>query len=210
MTIPLIKQAGQAEMNACIATILLGFANDPGVRWMYPDPEQYRGNFPRFVAAFGGRAFDQGTAHYVDGYAAAALWLAPGVQPDEEALVALIEHSVSAPHRDAVFALFEAMARYHPSEPHWHLPLIATDPIRQGKGLGSALLRHGLSVCDRQGVPAYLEATSARSVPLYRRHGFEVLGSIEAGTSPPIFPMLRRPQRAGDRHTREGETVCVS
>lgn len=210
MTRPVIKLAGQAERNACTATILLGFSNDPSVRWMYPDLEQYRENFPRFIAAFGGRAFDQGTAFCVDDYAATALWLAPGVQPDEEALVALIDHSVSARERGSVFALFEAMARYHPSEPHWHLPLIATDPIRQGKGLGSALLHHGLSVCDRQGVSAYLEATSARSVPLYRRHGFEVLGSIEAGTSPPIYPMLRRPQCAVDRHTRKDETVCVS
>jgi hypothetical protein len=31
-------------------------------------------------------------------------------------------------------------------------------------------------------------------VPLYERHGFEVLGSIQAGSSPTVVPMLRRPR----------------
>jgi len=51
-----------------------------------------------------------------------------------------------------------------------------------------------LAVCDGQRVPAYLEATSEASVPLYQRHGFEVLGMIQSDGTPPIFPMLRRPR----------------
>jgi ribosomal protein S18 acetylase RimI-like enzyme len=86
------------------------------------------------------------------------------------------------------------MAAFHPDEPHWHLPLIGTDPSRQRNGDGSALLRHTLAVCDAQQLPAYLEATSAASVPLYQRHGFEVLGTIQSEGTPPIFPMLRRPR----------------
>jgi hypothetical protein len=31
-------------------------------------------------------------------------------------------------------------------------------------------------------------------VPLYRRHGFEVLGTIQIGDAPPIAPMLREPR----------------
>jgi ribosomal protein S18 acetylase RimI-like enzyme len=185
--------AGDAEA-ACIAVIQRAFADDPGVRWMYPDPDQYRECFPSFVRAFAGRAFEQGTAQVADGFAAAALWLPPGVQPDEEALVVLVEGTVAEEDREAVFSVFEQLGAYHPSEPHWHLPLIGTDPARQGRGHGSALLRHRLRACDRERTPAYLEATSLRSVPLYQRHGFEVLGTVRAGTSPPITPMLRRPR----------------
>ncbi|MGH6833122.1 MAG: GNAT family N-acetyltransferase, partial [Methyloceanibacter sp.] len=81
-----------------------------------------------------------------------------------------------------------------PKEPHWYLPLIGTDPAKQGNGYGSALLRHALAICDREKMPAYLEATSARNVPLYQRHGFEALGTIQVGSSPPITPMLRKPR----------------
>lgn len=34
-----------------------------------------------------------------------------------------------------------------------------------------------------------------RTRGLYERHGFELLGTIQVGTSPPIFPMLRTPRR---------------
>jgi len=49
-------------------------------------------------------------------------------------------------------------------------------------------------VCDSQKVSAYLEATSPRNVPLYERHGFEAVGSIQAADSPQIIPMLRKPR----------------
>jgi ribosomal protein S18 acetylase RimI-like enzyme len=189
-----IKTATQTEVDQCIAVIVLAFSGDPGVRWMYPNPQQYLENFPQFVRAFGGRAFEHGTAQYVDRFLAAALWLPPGVQPDEEALAALIEDSVPVSDREAVFALFDELGGYHPNEPHWHLPLIGADPTQQGKGHGSALLRHALAVCDRQQTPVYLEATSETSVPLYQRHGFEVLGTIQVATSTQITPMLRKPR----------------
>jgi GNAT superfamily N-acetyltransferase len=202
-----IETARPDEAGACIATLALGFANDPGVRWMYPDPLQYQENFPRFASAFGGRAFDHGTAHNADGNRAAALWLAPGVEPDEAALVALIERSVSERERESVFAMFEALGRHHPHEPHWYLPLMAADPTCQGRGLGSALLHHGLAVCDAQRLPVYLEATSPRSIPLYARHGFEALGVVQIGSSPPIVPMLRKPRQARE-HCNDATTGC--
>jgi ribosomal protein S18 acetylase RimI-like enzyme len=188
-----VRTATQSEIEQCVATIVLAFSGDPAARWGFADPQTYFEVFPRFVKAFGGRAFDHGSAHHVPG-CAAALWLPPGVEPDEETMVALIESATANGDQGAMFSLFEQMGTFHPKEPHWYLPLIGTDPAKQGNGHGSALLRHALAICDRDRMPAYLEATSARNVPLYRRHGFEVLGSIQAGDSPAITPMLRRPQ----------------
>ena len=91
--------------------------------------------------------------------------------------------------------IMQQMARYHPKEPHWYLPLIGVDPPRQGQGHGAALLKYGLAACDRDGTAAYLESTNPRNVPLYQRHGFEILGTIQAGRSPAITPMLRKPRR---------------
>jgi ribosomal protein S18 acetylase RimI-like enzyme len=86
------------------------------------------------------------------------------------------------------------MARYHPDGPHWYLPMIGVTPGHQGHGYGSLLLEHAVARCDREGLPAYLESTSPRSVGLYRRHGFEVVAEIRVGNAPPIFPMLRTPR----------------
>lgn len=188
-----VKTATLEEIDQCVAIVVLAFSGDPVARWAFADPRVYYEIFPRFVRAFGGKAFDHGSAHHIAGRAA-ALWLSPGIEPDEETMFALIESAVVESDREAVFGLFEQMATFHPTEPHWYLPFIGTDPVKQGNGDGSALLRHALGICDQQKMPAYLEATSPRSASLYRRHGFETLGVVQAGNSPPITPMLRKPR----------------
>lgn len=188
-----VKTATKAELDQCVATVVLAFASDPAARWVFADPQAYFEVFPRFVSAFGGKAFDHGSAHLIDG-SATALWLPPEVEPDEETMVALAESVVPEGEREAMFSLFEQMAAFHPQKPHWYLPLIGTDPAKQGNGHGSALLRHALAICDRDQMPAYLEASSPRNVPLYQRHGFVALGMIQAGASPAITAMLREPR----------------
>jgi ribosomal protein S18 acetylase RimI-like enzyme len=190
---PTINAATEAEAEPVLATLTLAFSADPAVRWMYPDPHQFTRSFPGFARAFGGGAFAFATASYVDGHRGAALWLPPGKSPDEAALVAFLETSVAEQQRTDVFAMFDQMDAHHPVEPHWYLPLIGVDPACQGRGLGSLLLEHTLTRCDRDRVPAYLEASNSRNVPLYERHGFKVLGEIQAGSSPTIYPMRRNP-----------------
>jgi GNAT superfamily N-acetyltransferase len=186
-----VTTTAPGDAERAIATVVLAFSTDPVARWSYPDPDQYLTHFPAIVRAFGGRAFARGTAHHAGRFAGAALWLPPGIGPDEEALTGIFKKSVAAERHAEVFAIFEQMGRCHPREPHWYLPLIGVDPAHQRQGHGSALLQHALSQCDRDHAPAYLESTNPVNVPLYERHGFRVLTTIRAGTSPPIFPMLR-------------------
>ncbi len=95
---------------------------------------------------------------------------------------------------EEVFAVFEQMGSYHPSVPHWYLPLIGVDPALHGKGYGSALMEHALTHCDRDQKLAYLESSNPKNRTLHERHGFELLGTIQVGSSPPICPMLRKPR----------------
>jgi GNAT superfamily N-acetyltransferase len=174
------------------SVLMLAFSADPAVRWVWPDPRQYLEDFPSFARAFGGRAFTQGTAYCLPGYVGAALWLPPGIGPDEDAIVDLFKRSTTEKRQAEVFEVLEQMGRYHPTEPHWYLPLIGVDPSRQGEGLGAELMRPVLATCDRDGLPAYLESSNARNVPFYERLGFEVLGTIQSGGSPELYPMLRK------------------
>jgi GNAT superfamily N-acetyltransferase len=194
MSDSLIRTAMAADGDRCVAVLALAFSGDPPCRWAWPDPQQYLEAFPRFARAFGGGAIEHGTADYCEGFSGVALWLPPGAAPDEAALVEVIQDTVDDARQDAMFSMFEQMDAFHPREAHWHLPIIGVDPTQQGKGIGSALLRHILKACDGQQVLAYLEATSPRNVPLYERHGFEALGSIQVADSPPVVPMLRKPR----------------
>jgi len=191
MTTTLLQPTHTANEIRLVATITTAFAADPAVRWMYPDPLQFLTHFPDFVQAFAGKAFEHGTAEVVNGFGCAALWLPPGVSPDEAAIVEVLNRSVTEARLPDMFRLFEQMGAYHPAEPHWYLPLIGVDPVQQGRGCGSALMRRGLARCDRDQLPAYLEASHPRNVALYERLGFERVGRIQAGSSPEIVPMLR-------------------
>jgi ribosomal protein S18 acetylase RimI-like enzyme len=179
------------EVDQAVAVLCMAFNSDPAARWTYPDAHVYVSHFPQVVRAFGGNAFERGTGHQVSGFRGAALWLPPGVHPDQEALGAIMQESVPADRLEEVTGVFERMGAYHPAEPHWYLPMIGVDPAHQGRGYGSALLRHALNQCDKDCVAAYLESSNPANVPLYERHGFAVLGTIQVGSSPPIFPMLR-------------------
>jgi ribosomal protein S18 acetylase RimI-like enzyme len=194
MTTAPITIATTSDAEHAIAVLILAFSTDPVSRWVWPDPAQYLASCPDFVRAFAGQAFEQGTAYCVDGHAGAALWLSPGVHSDEDALVALIQRTVAEAEQAALFEVLEQMGSYHPSEPHWYLPIIGVDPSQQRKGYGSALMRHALLACDRDGTAAYLESSNPANISLYQRHGFELLGTIQVGASPPIFPMLRPPR----------------
>ena len=189
-----IRIATAADEGRILDVITLAFAADPPSRWLYPDPQEYLANFPKFAQGFGGRAFHQGSAYCTDDYLGAALWLPPDVHPDDEALDALLERSVSESQRKVASEVLGQMAGYHPSEPHWHLAMIGVDPAQQHRGHGSVLMQRGLMPCDRDGKLAYLESTNPKNLPFYERHGFDLLGTIQVGAVPPIFPMLRRPR----------------
>jgi len=86
------------------------------------------------------------------------------------------------------------MKQHHPLEPHWFLPLIGVDPSCHRQGLGTALMQYGLVARDRDGKLAYLDSTKLSNIPFYERFGFELVGKIEIGHHPPVYPMLRRPR----------------
>jgi GNAT superfamily N-acetyltransferase len=190
-----IITAQPQDAERVYAVLTLAFATDPPSRWLFPEPAQYLLYYPMFARALGGAALEQGTAFIDSDGGGAALWLSPDTGPDEAALERLIAERVAAEKQATMAAAVEQMMRYHPQEPHWYLPFIGVEPARQGRGLGAALLRAQLAVCDQAGLPAYLESSNPRNRPLYERHGFEAIGEIKVADCPLVVPMLRKPRQ---------------
>ncbi len=192
----LVKSAAVSRQWQIVDVMTLAFSTNPIARWMYPNSQQYLQYFSNFVRLFGGKAFEMGSAYYIGNFVAASLWLPPNIHPDEKGLFSLFETTVSEEIKDDLFSVFEEMGNYRPKEPHWYLPMMGTDPTKQSKGYGSALLRHALEWCDRDIKTAYLESSNPQNIPLYQRFGFELIGKIQIGSSPTIFPMMREPNMA--------------
>lgn len=183
-----MNEGNQARV---VATVVSAFIADPVERWLWPEAWRYLTHFPAFVSAFGAAAFESGAVSTLDDFAAVALWIPPGAEPDGERLVAVLDSTIPRDRREDAFAVLEQMDHLHPTEPHWYLPWLAVDVAHQGAGLGGELLARGLARVDAEHLPAFLDTPNPRVIPLYERHGFEVAGVAQAGACPPMTSMLR-------------------
>jgi len=181
----------RSEQAKAYRTLASAFAEDPVERWLYPELAKYLTHFPKFLAAFGGRAFESETVWRLGDFAAVALWLPPGAEPDGDAIGDVLTETVSPDKHDDTFAVLGQMDAAHPTYPHWYLPWFGVDPLSQGMGLGGRLLTDCLEIVDTDRLPTYLETPNPRNISFYRRHGFEVTGVARAGDCPPITFMLR-------------------
>jgi GNAT superfamily N-acetyltransferase len=201
-----VRSATSADLKPLAAVMARAFYDDPPFIWVLPDPATRLKRTRRlFVTVTRGVVLADGGVDValVDGQiVGAAIWRPPGrwgaAAGTGEQLRTLTGLVRALGRRiGAAAALSQALARAHPREPHWYLFAIGVDPAWQGTGLASALLRSRLDQCDRAGLPAYLEASKATTVPLYQHFGFEPTGKpdLPAG-APPLFPMWRPPAAA--------------
>jgi ribosomal protein S18 acetylase RimI-like enzyme len=70
--------------------------------------------------------------------------------------------------------VFQALDALHPLEPHWYLGTLGVDPDHQGRGVGTALLRHWLAHAAADASGTYLETDLRGNVGFYEREGFTV------------------------------------
>ncbi|WHT16967.1 GNAT family N-acetyltransferase [Crossiella sp. CA-258035] len=162
------------------------FLEEALTRWMFPaPPEQRRVSASRLFEQAVAESAKAGTLD-VSGADAAAVWLPV---PADARIAPPPE--VELPARLRI--LVDLLAQRHPIEqPHLYLAFLGVTPGKQGLGLGGALLAEGLRRADTEGLPAYLEASSSRNLPLYERHGFRRLGNpIELPDGPSVWPMWR-------------------
>jgi ribosomal protein S18 acetylase RimI-like enzyme len=173
------------------------FTNDLCFNWVIPDRRLY----PRFFRLLADRLYLPQQHCYLDKEGrGAAMWLPPGtssalpLSAAQLLLVArLVLHSGVGILKNLQQAQ-EVMDRHHPREPHYYLHAIGARLASQGQGVGSALLKVGTRICDREQMPAYLESSSERNTALYQRHGFEVVAEEPIGKGgPPLYFMWRAP-----------------
>jgi GNAT superfamily N-acetyltransferase len=187
-----------ADVPLLTETIAAAFHDDPTMRWIVPDEERRLAIGPAVFRPFVDGIQRLGDTWMTEDGAAAALWIPPGhtVPAPEDAeeferQVAVVLHADELERLGALVAVMDANL---PSEPHAHLNLFGTVPARQGQGLGSTLFRAVLPRLDREGIPAYLEATTDRNRRLYERHGFVYWNDIAPEGGPVLRRMWRDPR----------------
>ncbi|GAA3998870.1 GNAT family N-acetyltransferase [Streptomyces marokkonensis] len=202
-----IRTAGQGDRELVVRLLDEAFQDDPVSSWVFPDEEYRRRTHHRLMAAFTDAVLAGGRIDLAEDGAACALWLpvpADGHtdgEPDGDACEAAGDVPVQVreavdPDNERVELVARLTDGVHPSgRAHAYLWMIGVVPGRQGEGLGTLLIESVLDRCDREGLPAYLEASSARSRGLYERLGFQFTGRpLDLPDGPRMWPMWREPQ----------------
>jgi len=171
------------------------FHDDPLQAWALPDASTRLATLERVFELMASYSSVPAGESYTDStLACAAFWVPPGgFVPDREAAAAMapiIELLGEA--NDRFRAAEDTMRAHRPSDVHFYLQGLGTDPPRQGQGLGSAVLEPVLERCDGEEIPAYLETTKERNVGFYELHRFEVVGSARIPLDGPLMWFMAR------------------
>jgi ribosomal protein S18 acetylase RimI-like enzyme len=195
-----VRKATGSDVDEMARTLARAFYGDAVWKWFMPDDATRARRLERMFATFARRVYlHHGSDCYTtNAYDGAALWATPGHEhmSARDIFRILPGWTKAIGWRELLRAKrgVDSLDKVHPHERHYYLPFVGVAPESQGKGLGTALMKPVLEMCDRERVPAYLEATSVGSQRCYQRVGFETRSEEHvAGDGPPFFAMWREP-----------------
>jgi ribosomal protein S18 acetylase RimI-like enzyme len=191
-----IRRAGAGDRDALARLLDEAFHHDPVSSWVFPDPEHRRRSHGVMMGAFLDSALAEGYVDMAEDASAVALWFSvPAGQHADADEPARLREAVD-PGNARVEQIVRLMGESHPTDrPHEYLMLIAVSEEVRSRGAGAELIGTVLERCDRQGLHAYLEASSLRSSRLYERLGFAFTGTtIDLPDGPSMWPMWREPR----------------
>jgi GNAT superfamily N-acetyltransferase len=190
------RRAVEADAARLAVVMAKAFHDDPVIGWLLPDASRRPARLRRFFGIeLRHLALARGYVWTTSDLSAAALVLSPG-RWRVPLGTTLREGRAFGAGLGRAARLGMAMEWRHPRAvrgPHYYVRDVGVLPEMQGRGLGSALMAPTLELCDREALPAYLEASSERSAVLYERLGFEHLSELSVLGSPPLRLMLRPP-----------------
>lgn len=199
-----ITSLQRGSIDRAAVTLERAFSPDPLFTWVFPDPATRPAALQRFIRVpleYGLRYGRVTASHQAK---AACVWLPPG--PGMTIPRMIRSGMLGVPFRTGFgpFVKFmtanETMDKIHKArapEPHWYLMVVGVDPELQGQGAGSAIVREGLALADRESKPCYLETSERRNLAFYERLGFVVLDEATLGKGgPKAWAMRREPRHA--------------
>jgi ribosomal protein S18 acetylase RimI-like enzyme len=195
---PAIRRARPADVPALAAVLARAFLDDPVASWAWRAESLRLGALEHFQATRLRQLILTDEVWTTEDLACAALWAPPGhwhsTFRETAALLPSFLHPRLLWRMPLVGLGWEKLERAHPRKPpHFYLAVLGTDPVAQGRGLGSALMRGVLDQCDEDGIGAYLESSKESNIDFYARHGFRVLEPIELVRGPMMWKMWRDP-----------------
>jgi GNAT superfamily N-acetyltransferase len=191
-----MRPASTDDVQRLKTMLAEAFFDDPVFAWLMPEDSKRRARLRRYFGVdLRWYSLPRGRVWTTADLSGAALTLPPGKWrvPPHTTLLQGSAFGLRLARAARMGATMEWRHAHELRAPHYYVRDIGVHPDQQGKGLGSALLRPTLDRCDRERLPAYIEASSERSAALYERLGFQHVKELRVGGSPPLWLMIRPP-----------------
>lgn len=190
-----VRRATQADVGRMAEMLGRAFRDDPLILHLLPEEQGRAAKLPKLFRLLLKLGMPYGACDLTEGFESAAVWRPPGKWH-----IPVWQYLTNGPDFLTVFGLgalrvmatMDQIEKVHPSIPHWYLQAIGTDPDKQGKGFGGVVMRHQLALIDSQNLPAYLESSKEKNIPIYASLGFELTGEIRVKNGPILYPMWRK------------------
>ncbi|HTK16360.1 MAG TPA: GNAT family N-acetyltransferase [Acidimicrobiia bacterium] len=192
-----VRKARPEHVDALAVVLARAFDDDPLTTWLFPDERARRRKLPTFFRSLLRASLPDDEVYAADDGRCVAIWNPPGTFPMgwyTDAKLGLVTTRLAGIRILTCARGLLYFATHHPKEPHWYLQMLGTEPDRQGRGAGSAILAPVLERCDRNWERAYLESSKERNIPFYVRHGFTVTEEIKVPRGPTVWAMWRDPR----------------
>lgn len=197
---PAPRVATYADLPVVTRILVEAFHDDPmWGPWAFPDPQTRTAHRATVFRLLVEGALNYPWVWLAADDAATAVWIPPGgdelSSAQEEQIDSVLRESLG-PRANAVLHAFDVFAEARPTEPHYYLTLLGTDPAHGGRGIGQDLLSANLERVDSEAAAAYLEAGD-ELVGLYERFGFRVRSRFHLAGGPTVNGMWREPDPTG-------------
>lgn len=194
-----VRKVTPDDRKQLTAVMARAFDDDPIANWFAAQDQRRARRIYDFMDVSYRITAQGGELYTTDALQGAAYWAAPGKWKmgtvQELMLLPAMVRTATWRRVPAIMGGLNAIEKKHPHEPHYYLLALGVEPDLQGHGLGTQLMAPVLERCDKERVPAYLESSKERNVPLYERNGFKVTEELVVPNGgPKIWLMWRDPK----------------
>lgn len=190
-----VRRAIPDDAGPLIAVLAEAFVEGTLAEWLVPEERHRRPVCFRYFRLMLNHGFEHGQVDTNADLSAVAIWHArnevpPAAAPDYQDN---LEQATGkyAPKFLLLDAMFEA---HHPRIAHDYLAHVAVDPLRQNRGLGTALLAYAHGRLNQANRAAYVVACNERSRDLYLRLGYRQGAALHTPSGGPMFWRMWRAQ----------------
>jgi GNAT superfamily N-acetyltransferase len=185
--------ATRDDLPAVVGTASQALLDDPVMKWTFGDDRGLHRRLMDSGSLWTGALVELGGVWCLEDGAAMSAWIWPDDIPELYSIDLQIRPPMMAIALDGArySAFWDWIDGQGPTEPYCYLDQLCVRPGHQRRGLGAALLDHGVARAHAEGLRCGLMARTPAHIEYFSRAGFDTADELKAPDGgPTIWPMF--------------------